>query len=601
MGVAAAFGSPVGGILFSLEEASSFWSKHLTWRAFLGTMIAAVMAKLTKTGFTKITTSGFIEFPDKDAGFEIWELGTFAALAVATGLMGAVFCNTVKQVIRCRRKYFSLGSPTVATRRARVAEVMVIVVFTMGICFWPAAVAGCEPLGVTATALSTFSGRHLEASAEGPPQLGGIICQQDEYSAMAYILLQPKEVAIKTLFSKSMADGAMLDISSLLSAYVIIIGTTILTFGSAIPVGLFIPNILGGACLGRAFGQVLLDFGLGVHPGVYALMGSAGALGGFSRMTISLTVIFLEITNNMYLLLPLMLVIMLSKSIADQFGPSVYDIVLEANPDIALLEDGLDEDHHLVLDGLSVHDVCTAEVVVLRAFENPEQIMKLLVQSTFAGYPVIDREGRLIGLVPRTQLVACLAQRKHEAAGGGGLISVMKLAETAPEVTNWKTPVVRAFAHFRSLGLQHLCVIDEQHMLLGILTRTDFARLCRSGTQGVEEVRRIIHRKTAAIAAGLMLPGYAPASAAAAGGPKQGWQRGDSSAPPSGSTTDEEAGVSGSEMCYGSDDVSATSSKDTIGGRIGRLPGGLPTPTGRGVEACGIASCFPWAASPRNE
>ena len=45
-GVASAFGAPVGGVLFALEEISSSWTPSLTWKVFWTSMLAASMSSI---------------------------------------------------------------------------------------------------------------------------------------------------------------------------------------------------------------------------------------------------------------------------------------------------------------------------------------------------------------------------------------------------------------------------------------------------------------------------------------------------------------------------------------------------------------------------
>lgn len=101
--------------------------------------------------------------------------------------------------------------------------------------------------------------------------------------------------------------------------------------GISVPIGLFVPTILMGSAYGRIIGQFLMQMfpNSEIKAGTYSLIGSTAFLGGTTRMTISLTVILLETTNNIEYLLPIMLVLMISKWVGDFINISIYDQTIE--------------------------------------------------------------------------------------------------------------------------------------------------------------------------------------------------------------------------------------------------------------------------------
>lgn len=114
-GIAAAFGAPIGGVLFALEEAASHWSPQLIWRIFTSAMVATFTLALIRAGGhsgdislagllssgTKISlteTKGGVMDADgssmvsvMDAPVYVWELLLFVILGAFGGMMGGIF------------------------------------------------------------------------------------------------------------------------------------------------------------------------------------------------------------------------------------------------------------------------------------------------------------------------------------------------------------------------------------------------------------------------------------------------------------------------------------------------------------------------------
>ena len=80
----------------------------------------------------------------------------------------------------------------------------------------------------------------------------------------------------------------------------------------------------------RCFVGMLIGSRKGLNHGLYAVLGAASLLGGSMRMIVSLYVIKLELTNNLLLLPLIMLVLLISNTLANAFNGNIYGLIMKA-------------------------------------------------------------------------------------------------------------------------------------------------------------------------------------------------------------------------------------------------------------------------------
>jgi chloride channel 7 len=125
-GVQAAFGAPIGGVLFSMEEACSFWTRKVAWRCF----VAAILAAFTLTVFSEYGDRGVIVFTNVHAlnNFDmIRQSPLIVAVAMLGGLIGAFF-NTLRRALWPLRASRS-------RKFLRVAEALLVIIVTVTVQF----------------------------------------------------------------------------------------------------------------------------------------------------------------------------------------------------------------------------------------------------------------------------------------------------------------------------------------------------------------------------------------------------------------------------------------------------------------------------------
>lgn len=94
-GVAAAFGAPLGGVLFSIEEAASFWNPLLIWRTMIASIISSFTLNVVLSAYHGLKTfsfPGLFNFGQfEPLPYEYFEIPIFVLMGMYGGIMGALW------------------------------------------------------------------------------------------------------------------------------------------------------------------------------------------------------------------------------------------------------------------------------------------------------------------------------------------------------------------------------------------------------------------------------------------------------------------------------------------------------------------------------
>ncbi|XP_039619662.1 chloride channel protein 2 isoform X2 [Polypterus senegalus] len=389
VGVGCCFGTPLGGVLFSIEVTSTYFAVRNYWRGFFAATFSAfifrVLAVWNKDAVTitaLFRTNFRMEFP-----FDLQELPAFAVIGISCGFLGAFFVYLNRQVVLFIRRQTVL-TKFLSKHRLIYPGIVTFVISTL-----------------------TF-----------PPGFGQFMAGE----------LMPRE-AISSLFdnytwTKHTDTPHLLGRSSVwihpkISVFLILLLFFVMKFWMSavsttmpIPCGAFMPVFILGASFGRLVGEIMATlFPSGILfdgivyrilPGGYAVIGAAAMTGAVTH-TVSTAVICFELTGQISHILPMMVAVILANMVAQGLQPSLYDSIIQVKKLPYLPELGLG---HVSKYNIFVEDIMVKDIKYLTLMSCYRDVKNLLENCALKNIPVVDSGESMIllGSIERSELQSLL-------------------------------------------------------------------------------------------------------------------------------------------------------------------------------------------------
>lgn len=263
------------------------------------------------------------------------------------------------------------------------------------------------------------------------------------------------------------ALNSRMTLSLLAALFALKIVSTAFTIGSGGSGGTFTPALFVGAMYGGAFGRVVNQWfpDITANCGAYALVGMAVVFAGAAHAPITGIIILMEMTNDYSIILPLMSATVLSNLVSRWLSEeSMYTIkVKRRRVDLRGL--------HAVnpIEAVTVEDAMTREFAsVPPGMPLTGLIMRLAAEGQ-TGYPVVDADGVLVGVVTAQDVQQALINRNPDR------MTVAEICTRNVVVCRPEQSLSTVLPLFGTHDIGRLPVIDPDHpdRIIGVLRRTD--------------------------------------------------------------------------------------------------------------------------------
>lgn len=470
-GVAVAFGSPIGGVLFGLEEIASAreFSAAALWKSFY----VALGAVATLEYINPFRSGKIVLFNvTYDRDWTVQEIPVFIILGVFGGLYGKFVSKWNINYVYFRKTYLS---------KWPVQEVIVLAIITSAISYFNEFLK----LDMTESMGILFHECH----------------SNDNSSAFAHRLCQLDENTHVVSFLRVL--------SSLIIATLVRTVLIIVSYGAKVPAGIFVPSMAVGATFGRAVSLLVERFvsGAGViTPGAYAFLGAAATLCGITNLTLTVVVIMFELTGAFIYILPTMVVVAVTRMVSSSSGSAagIADQMILVNGFPIIEEDDLGDfmNEHTAREIMAENLITINENIYLSELES---LVYGSAQKAVNGYPIVKDKidgaagSQCVGYVLRRHLITKLrvsetssldsnltlvsfTQKLPPSAtdfAGQSFLSFNDIANPYPISVKPEVLTSSLFRMFRKMGCKAI-MVEEGDALRGLITRKDILKFERT-------------------------------------------------------------------------------------------------------------------------